>query len=76
MAGTMSRGELLSLVRHIGVTEQRIAAQLRHIEGQLQKLTSMKALDHPYYITFKGLLQIVWVIFSHFTEQEACTLEL
>ena len=58
MAGTMSRGELLSLVRHIGVTEQRIAAQLRHIEGQLQKLTSMKALDHPYYITFKWVQNI------------------
>jgi len=48
----MSRGELLSLVRHIGVTEQRIAAQIRHIEGQLKEITQMKALDHPYYLTF------------------------
>ena len=58
MAGTMRRGELLSLVRHIGVTEQRIAAQIRHIEGQLKKITQMKALDHPYYLTFERVQNI------------------
>ena len=53
MAGPMSRGEAINLVRHTGVTEQRIAAQIRHIEGQLKKLTQLKALDYPYYLTFK-----------------------
>ena len=51
MAGTISRGEVVSLVRHIGVTEQRIAAQIRDIKEQLKEMES-QTLNYPVYLNF------------------------
>jgi LysM repeat protein len=58
MAETKSREEVISLVRYIGVTEQRIAAQIHQIEKQLKELTARKALDYPYYLTLQSVSTI------------------
>jgi nucleoid-associated protein YgaU len=55
MAGTMSRGEVVNLLRHIGVTERRIAAQIHEIEKQLKGLEAAGILNYPYWIFIPGL---------------------
>jgi LysM repeat protein len=49
MAGTKSREEVISLVRYIGVTERRIAAQIRAIQAQLKEIES-QTFNYPVYL--------------------------
>jgi hypothetical protein len=55
MAGKMSRREVVNLIRNIGVTEQRIAAQIRQIESQLKGLEAEGILNYPHWIFIPGL---------------------